>query len=223
MNGCRRVFTCLAGLAGLATIAAPAAASLPDLHITLGEAFPVTATAKAPAATVGFSTAGGAVMTGTGAEVTLTWKELSSLGTYLLAIKNYVKGAKKCKTAGDAAGTLLISGEAHLVFVELSPGLKIAALLLVPKTKIECEGINVTIEGLLLGTYTGALNSELTEFKGGIKGEKGKQELTKYENEKGETVESLFLSEAGTGFTKTALNISEELAYKANKMIEILG
>jgi hypothetical protein len=204
-------------------MATPAVASLPDLHVTLGEVFPVTTTAKVLLATVAFSTAGGAVMTGTGAEVTLTWKELSALGTYLLTINNYVKGAKKCKTAGDAAGTLLVSGEAHLVFVELSPGLKIAALFLVPKTKIECEGINLTIEGLVLGAYTGALNSELTEFKGSIKGEKGKQDLTKYENEKGETVEALLLSEAGSGFTKTSLNISEELAYKANKMIEILG
>jgi hypothetical protein len=223
MRAVKQLVLAFASLVVLGMTATSALAALPDLHITLGEAFPVTATAKSPNSTTGLATAGGSVLTGKGVETTLTWTALSALGTYVANFTNVVKGEKKCNTEGDVAGTVLITGEIHLVFVELTPGLKIAALFLVPKIKIKCEGLNVTVEGSVLGTYNGSLNTEITEFKGSLKGEKGKQELTKYENEAGTTVEALLLSEAGTGFTKSSQNVSEEQTFKSAKMIEILG
>jgi hypothetical protein len=207
----------------LGVAAADAVAALPDLHITLGESFPVSSIAKSTTANWAFSTAGGTILSGKGVEATLTWQGLGSLGAYVLDLLEAKKGIKKCKTVGDVAGTVLLSGEVHLVFVQLSPVLVVALLFLVPKTKVECEGLNGTIEGSFLGSYNGFLNAEVTEFKSDILGEKGKQSLVKYENEAGTAVEALLLSEVGTGFTKTSLNIDEELTFKVNKMIEVLG
>jgi hypothetical protein len=88
---------------------------------------------------------------------------------------------------------------------------------------IECEGLVVEVKGKVLGTYNGPLNATITEFKGALLGEKGNQALTKYENEAGTSVEAILLSEAGAGFVKSSENVSEELTFKASKMLEILG
>jgi hypothetical protein len=229
MRGLIRLAFALACMVVVGVMATSALAALPDLHIALGEAFPVTATSEAPKASTQLGSASGAVLTGTGVKTVLTWTALSSAGTYVATFSGVAKGAKKCNTKGDAAGTVKISDAINLVFVELTPGLKIAALFLVggkeEKTPIviECEGLVVEVKGKVLSTYNGPLNSDFTEFKGALLGEKGKQALTKYENEAGTSVEAILLSEAGAGFVKSDQNVSEEVTFKANKMIEILG
>jgi hypothetical protein len=223
MKAVKHLLLAFASLVVLGVTATSAlAVTLPDVHVALEEAYPITATSKAPKAITGLATAGGSVLTGEGVETTLTWTELSAAGTYVANFTNVVKGAKKCKTTGDAAGTVLISGGVALVTVSEAP-LTVAPLFSVPKTKIECEGLNVTVEGNVLGTYTGSLNKQITEFTGTLKGEKGKQELTKYLNDAGETKEALLLSEAGAGFTKSSENVSEVITFKSAKMLEVLG
>jgi len=213
----------LACLITLGVIVASAQAALPDLHVNLSQAYPVSAQADATAVNVVIATPGGTVLQGTSFAMALTWTALSSAATWTWTLANVVKGVKKCKTAGDAAGTVLLSGTADMVFVELTPSLKIAPLFLVSKTKIECEGLNVTIEGDVLGTYNGTLNADITEFKGALLGENGKQALTKFENAEGATVEAVLLSEAGAGFAKTSVSVAKESTLKSNKMIELLG
>lgn len=224
MKAVKHLLLAFASLVVLGVTATSAlAVTLPDVHVALGEAFPVVATSKAPKAITNLGTAGGSVLTGEGVETTLTWTELSAAGTYVANFSNVVKGAKKCKTAGDVAGTVLISGALALVTVSEAP-LTVAPLFTVPKTKIECEGLNVTVEGNVLGTFPSAsLNKQLTEFTGTLKGEKGKQELTKYLGDDGVTKEALLLSEAGSGFTKSSQNISETVTFKSAKMLEVLG
>jgi hypothetical protein len=208
-------------LSGATTVAADAAA-LPDLHIALGEAFPATSTGESKKASWAFLTPGGTVLTGTGMKLTTTWTGLDSMGTYVLNLSNAAKGVKKCKTSGDAAGTVLISGQVNIVFLSLAP-LTVALLLTVPKTKAECEGLNVTLEGDALGSYNGSLNANITEYKTAFLCEKGQPVLKKYLDDSGTLVEAVLLSEAGAGFTKTCFEVGEELTLKANKMIEVLG
>jgi hypothetical protein len=222
MRGLKRLGLALASMVVLGITATSALAALPDLHVTLESKFPVSAVAESTKATTGLATAGGSVLTGTGVKTTITYTELSSLGKYVAVFTSVVKGAKKCKTGTEAAGTVKIEGELHLVYAELTPKLVVAALFLVPKTTIECEGLNVKVEGSVLGTYNGKVNSEITEFKGALLGEKGKQALTKYENDEGKVVEAVLLSEAGAGFTKSSQNVSEELTFKSAQMFEIL-
>jgi hypothetical protein len=213
----------LATLGVIGAMASSAHAVLPDLHIVLGQVYPGVAQADATNVVVSWATPSGTVLVSTGLSTILTWTELSNVAALILQLTNTVKGAKKCKTAGDVAGTVLLSGTVDMVFVELTPSLKVAPLYVLPKTKVECEGLNVTIEGDMVGTYNGSLNSAITEFTGGLLGEKGKQALTKYENSEGSSVEAVLLSEAGAGFTKTSINVSEGLTFKVNKMVELLG
>jgi hypothetical protein len=93
------------GMMVLGITTTSALAALPDLHIALGEAFPVTAASEAPKATTQLGNVSGAVLTGTGVKTVLTWTALSSAGTYVATFSAVKKGAKDCNTKGDAAAS----------------------------------------------------------------------------------------------------------------------
>ena len=121
---------------------------------------------------------------------------------------------------------MLVEESVHLVFTELSPGLKVGALYLILKPlTMKCGAISIKVKGSVLGAYGGALNSSITEFKANLLGNLGSQRITKYEDNTGAVVEAELLSDAGAGFQKASENVSEELTAKVlgGQMIEILG
>jgi hypothetical protein len=209
----------------LGLTATSALAALPDLHIALGEEFPVTAHGEDAAAVTTLSSAGGSVLTGKGVDLLVEWKELSSLGTFDSNFTNVVMKTKKCKSGTDVAGTVLVKGPVHLVFVQLTPKLVVGVLYLFEPIEISCEGVKIKCKGSVLGTYEGELNKDITKFSGSVLGSKGVQEKTKYWNQEGtaEVEDEPLLCDPGTGFVKSAQNIDLPLTLTANKMIEILG
>jgi hypothetical protein len=197
---------------------------LPDLSLLSGESFPVVAQASSTAATA-LETSGGSVLTGKGVETKLEWTTLASLGSYTARFKEVVKGTKKCETTGAGAGNVLVGGEVHLVFTSTSP-LTVAALFLVPELTVECEGLNVKLKGSALGTFEGALNTDLTTFSDELKGSKGTPGMTAYFNDGGTIVTAELLSsvEGGT-FKKSSQNVAEKQKFtvEASKMITVTG
>jgi hypothetical protein len=214
----------LASLFALGLTAVSAFAVLPDLGLLSGEKFPVGAKATSSAATA-LETSGGSVLTGKGVEGQVEWTSLSALGVYTSEFKEVDKGTKKCETAGAGGGNVLVGGEVHLVFTSTAP-LTVAALALVPEITIECEGLNVKVRGAVLGTYEGPLNADFTSFTGELKGSAGVQNITKYLNNGGTTVETSLLSsvEGGT-FKKSSQNVAskQEAKVEGGKMAIITG
>jgi hypothetical protein len=75
---------------------------------------------------------------------------MASLGTAKLLFTKVVLGAKKCKTLGDAAETVLIdNAEWHLVLGLGTDTTLFLLLTLLPAAgvKIECEGVNIIVKG----------------------------------------------------------------------------
>jgi len=217
----------LMSMLALGITATSASAFLPDLHVSLtGGTYPVHAEGACAACITELTSAGGVILSALGFSVLYLFAELSALGLYHAHIKNVQKGAQTCKTPGDGTGVVLVEEYVHLVFTELAPGLKVAALYLIlnPLT-ITCGTVHVTVKGSVLGAYAGALNSCITEFKVNLLGEKGKQNIFRYEDNLGNSVAAELLADFGTGFMKAALNVNEEITAKVleNKMVEVLG
>jgi len=211
----------------LGLTATSASALLPDLHVSLtGGTYPVHAEATCSTCATALAQEGGSVLTGVGLKVLYLFAELSALGSYHAHFEGVKKGTKECNTAGDSKEVVLVEESVHLVFTELSPGLKVAALYLVlnPLT-IECGTLHVKVKGSVLGSYGGALNSSITTFKGNLLGKLGRQSIFKYEENLGNTVEAELLSDSGTGYQPSSENVSKELTATVlgGQMIEILG
>ena len=214
----------------LGAVAVSASAfTLPDVSIALGGTYPLHGEGSLPTAQTSLSTAGGSVLTGTGVSLLVLTNELSALGTFSATFTGVKRSAtEECHSVGDAAGVVLVAGEAHAV---LGPGgtKKLGySLFLLTGLEVICAALNIEVRGSALASA--ALNGEVeTEeyetARGRLEGEKGKQKFSEYFNDGGTIVKTKLESEAGAGFTASALNVAGEyiLTTLNSKMYTVTG
>jgi hypothetical protein len=201
----------------MAVVAAGAYAEvkLPDLSVTLlGGAYPLHSQGSLAKAATTLSGTTGNMVSGEGVTILFLSTELSALGTFTADFtKIALPEGKPCSSVGDAAGVILLSGEFHLVPIDLSP-LTLGVLYLLSEFELTCEGgVIVLFRGNLLSTLNG-IGSEATElagFGGTLVAEKGKSEISEYYNDGGTKVKAKLEAEAGIGFVAAAQNIVGEL------------
>jgi len=207
MKHFKAIGVALMALFVLGIAATSAFATLPDVSIALGGAYPLhlNFADNGETATKLESTAG-STLTGKGFLLLLLAKELSSLGTYNTLFLNVVMGTKKCNTAGDKAGEVLLpENEYHVVFPSLSP-LTLGIAFLVKETEITCETLKLKVKGCALANITDpkTATEEATLATGELTGSKGKNTLTEYDNAEGTAkVKCILETNFGTGFLQS--------------------
>lgn len=209
--------------------ASPALAlELPDLHVLSGETYPESAEGSVEGVEVGqLETELGEKLTSSTVAVKSELAELSSLGPDTLTFTGVMepKNKSSCNTAGDAAGTVLLPGEYHVVDTSTSP-LTAALLILFKELVLECNSgkLKVKIRSpaiVKLQKVTAGIDT--TEF--GVVAKctgKGKQELREYLNDEGKGTKGALTANFGLGFESACENISQELVVKSSKMIDFL-
>lgn len=208
-------------------ITATSAFALPDISIALGGAYPIHLQFGDNGKTKSLlETITGAALHGEGLLLLLLTKELSSLGTYEALFLNVIGPLPKttnCNTEGDKKGEVLTTGTFHVVYIKLTPLTLGIAFLTAPVT-IKCEKTTTKVEGCALSTLEAA-EGELTKVSGELKGEKGKNNLTKYFNSEGKEVECKLLSNFGTGNQQSDEVVAEPIPLEVleGKMFEITG
>jgi hypothetical protein len=207
-------------------IMASQAAALPDLHVLEGETYPVTATAENTKVATNLSTAV-SKLGGVGFTAKISCKELTSLCTYEAIFKGVKEGKLVCKSGTEVGETVKVTGELHLVEIKLSP-LTLGALFLVPAFEVLCgstenpDKVKIKIEGAILGAVGVAAGTDVTTFTVTIKGEKGKQELTKYFNDEEKEVAASLKANFGLGFEAADENVAEAVTFNTSKMVDFL-
>jgi hypothetical protein len=195
-------------VAAMSVATASASATLPELSYEFPEsiaysggqmAFEDSANISVKCETV----AGATTLTG--------FKQFSSALTLKGCSLSLFGIALKCSSAGAAEGEVVantvstrleyISKAAHEVALILNSGGKSSTV-----AAFKCGGEEEALRGEVIAKIT-PINTLTTKFTVAFKGSKGTQELTQYENEKGEKVTASPL-ELGTGgtFQKTSLN-----------------
>ena len=150
----RFVFLCLAALAitafaGVTATMANAENSLPSLLVLEEKAGEFKITGELAGTEVAKFNSTFAKLTASSVKVLLTASNMAKLGKIDLHFGGTKLGAKNCTTEGDAVGVVLIPlAEWHLVLI-IPPEIY-AFWLLIPKTKIGCEGFEITVEGSVL-------------------------------------------------------------------------
>jgi hypothetical protein len=217
MKRLKLVGVLLGALFALAMLAssAYAAVNLPDISVTLtGGKYPVHAVGSLAAAATKLGSASGVSLTGTGVTLLLLTAELSALGTFTTDFTGVENKEKvKCSSTGDAAGVVLVSGEFHLVPINLSP-LTLGILFLVSEVEIICpKGESPIVRGNVIGSVNGigSEGTELTGFGGVLEGAEGKQNISEYYNDGGTKVKAKLEQEAGAGFVAADENVTGEL------------
>jgi hypothetical protein len=197
------------------------AVELPNVTLLEGEKFPLTVTAEATTGVQLETAAGGKAVVCTARRNHLEWTEPTPLGSYIVTWTGCKDGALACKTVGDPAETLLLSGEFH--FVPRPGGGNDIAYLTPAAYMIGCGGkekpeeLKIKVEGAFLEAYNGQTGKDITSFDSALKGSKGKQELKKYLNDKGEEVEVGVKVNLGLGFEAADINVEKELEDKASE------
>jgi hypothetical protein len=197
-------------------IATSALAILPDLHCLKSEE---PGTTKCPVhlhfadngvtKTELQSTAGGK-LEAKGVSILLLTKELSGLGTYgtIFLHVEWKKENTTCNTKGDAAGAVVTKGTFHIVYWSLNP-LRVGIAFLPEEVTMECgAGKIIRLKGCLLSTAEPKkpFESELdvTNIDGALEGTAGINKLTKYDDQNGNQVSCILLSEfRGAGFAQS--------------------
>jgi hypothetical protein len=202
-------------LGAMASVAA--AVTLPSVLFLAGKTSAVAKATSSSATTL--ETVVGSKLTGKGLEATLTISTAgSALGPYVSLFKEVSEGTNKCKTGTLSAGNVEIDGEFHIVTIREIPLEQIILLLVSPKT-IVCgttekpEKVKIKVEGSAAASFNGTLNSEIKEFKVGLKGAKGKPAKTAYLNDAGETLNASLKSNFGLGVEESDENIAEEVTF----------
>jgi hypothetical protein len=221
----------IVGAALMATLVVSIAASaamavtLPSITFLPGGTS-AEAVAKSTAAT-SLETVVGSKLVGSGVNVTLATKGGAN-GTYVSTFKGVKEGTNACKTGTEAAETVVIKGEYHLVTISEAP-LVIGVWFLVPATTIACgtvekpEKVKIKVEGSALSSFTGELNKDVTTFGGSLKGSKGKPEKTAFLNDAGETKNAELKSNFGLGAEASDENVAEALTFTSSPDITITG
>ncbi|HEX3910964.1 MAG TPA: hypothetical protein VHW67_09725 [Solirubrobacteraceae bacterium] len=202
------------------------AVELPDVHIALGEAFPLIAEGSIsgePATKL--ETALKEPLTSTGVKVKLELNALSSLGAGVLTYTGVKQKMTFCSSEGDAAETILVSGEGHVISKSVAGVLKALLLLLFPPLHITCAKLKITITGPLILSITKVSSGvETTEVGAQSKCVgAGKQEFTEYENDAGELkTKQLLLANLGLGSENACEEYMKEIVVTAFKMATLL-
>jgi hypothetical protein len=199
----------------LVVISASASAlTLPDVAVTLGGTYPLHSQGSLATAATRFGTVSGVTLEGSGATLSLGATELSALGTFTITLANLkIPGGSSCKTGTEPAGTVVASGEYHVV--PLNTTGTAGTLFLVSFLEVTCGTAKVKIRGNLLSSLNAA-TGELTEFGGVLQGENGKQNISEYLNDGGTKVAAKAEVDAGLEFVQLSVSFAEELKVKVS-------
>ena len=120
-------------------------------------------------------------------------------------------GFEKCNSVGAPTGVIRMSGSGTVVYIEKATK-KVGVVLALATVTIHCgiegTGIELKVHGNLLTSIT-PINTKTKTYEMPYKGTLGKQELTKYENEKGESATATpELNFDGVGYTPGAFTLS---------------
>jgi len=139
-------------------------------------------------------------------------------GNVTLTFTGCTLGTKKCSTAGDVAGTVLIASTYTLV--RLASG-KAGIDIKTTEKSIECEGSTIKVKGEVLGELTPVL-TKTKAFKLIVAVVEKKQAITEYENNAGEKkkLTEPLVANIGLGFV-SATEESAENNITAEKETEI--
>lgn len=204
--------------------------ALPDVHVLSGEGYPVTSTGEVTGTAVGrLETELGEKLTSGTVRVETELGQLSSLGSDLLTFTGVLEPKSKtsCNTAGDSAGTVLLSGEYHVVDTSTSP-LVGALLLLFKELPVECNSgklkVKVRSPGLAKLEKVGSGLVDTTSY--GLVAKctgKGKPEVKTYLNDEGATVKATLSANFGLGFETACENVEQEVVMTSSKMLNFEG
>ena len=226
MTYMRLVGGLLGALCAFAVMAASASAlTLPDVSIVLGGSYPLHTDGESSASTALGSDAG-VTLEGKGVAVLALTKELSALGTFTATFREIkVPSGEKCKTGSEPAGTVVVTGEHHLVPLSLTG--RLGGLFLLSFVEVTCGPLKIKVRGDVLTTTLkgGEEATELSEGGGDLEGSLGSPNLTSYYNDGGTLVRTSLESDAGLEFVKADENIAGEVVVTAleGKMFEITG
>jgi hypothetical protein len=203
----------LVAMFSLGVTVTSAFATLPDISIALGGAYPIHLNfADNKETPTKLETTGGSKLEGKGLLVLLLVTELSALGTFEALFLNVKEGAKECNSVGDKKEEVLTKGTFHIVYPTLSP-LTIGIAFLVEEVTIECAKVKVKVKGCALSSITHPKNSseDVELITGALEGKNGKNTLTKYDNDEGNSVECKLEANFGTGFLQAAEIVGEPI------------
>jgi hypothetical protein len=227
MNRLKLAGVFLGAVCALAMMAASSASALglPDVSIVLGGSYPLHLDGESSAATK-LGSAAGVTLEGKGVNLLLLSTELSALGTFSSTFKEVkIPGGEKCKTGAEPAGTVITTGEYHIVPLNLTGTLGI--LFLVTFVEITCGPTKIKVRGNVAATVlkAGEEDTQLEELGGDLEGKEGKPNITSYYNDGGTLVTTSLESDAGLEFVKADENVAGEVVVTAlnNEMFEITG
>ncbi len=221
------LFALLALTALGAIMASSALAGSPEILFLPGEGFPVEIkTTKGEPNTIKTelqSAAGRMSTEGFLLEMTAT---RAHHGAFTMLILNLAKGATKCSGEGESgAGELLIDGTfllVHDITSSTGAGVLFSMLLVL----LSCGAEKIHVLGTMLGLIT-PLGSETTSLTGILHCSTtiGLPAETKYWDENNVERSVLLLSNIGTGFKKSCLDVgvTESVELTSNKMIELMN
>jgi len=186
---------------------------LPDVSIALGGASPLHLNFADDSTTLtALEDTSGNKLEGKGVGVLLLLQAaLGALGVFELHFLNVIesKTEEKCKTGGDSAGEVLVTGEWHVVPISTTPLVNGIAFLLIHLVVIECGTKKVDVKGCALAEILAKNSEDVESTKGKINGASGKAELTKYINDAGTGVKCELEEEFGN--TKIFRQASEKV------------
>jgi hypothetical protein len=222
---CMALFAVFA-LAAAFTATSALAFELPDVHVLSGETYPASGTGEVTAEGV-LETEIGEKLTGTAVKAEANLTLLSSLGPGTLTFTGVTEPKSKtsCNTVGDAAGTVKLKGEYHVVDTSTSP-LTAAILILFPELTVECNSGKLKIKvrsPALIKLEKVTAGTDVTEY--GLQAKcsgKGKQELREYLNEEGIATKGALTANFGLGFESACDSVAKELVVKSTKMVDFL-
>jgi hypothetical protein len=198
-----------------AVTASSSALVLPDIHVLSGETYPLHLNFSDNKTThSNLNDTAGNKLEGTGLLLLFLTFELSSLGSFeALFLKVINKKGASCNSEGDPSGEVLIKGSFHIV--PLNTSKEDAILYLFKELTIECNAgkEKVFVKGSLLSpiNFKGvAETSDFTELCGSALGDnKGKNTVTKYLEDAGNSAEAKIEANFGTGFHQGAEEVPE--------------
>jgi len=190
---------------GIATAGvAQAAFTLPDISMLADEEYPLH---------LHYSSATES-LEGEGLEALILCKALTSLCEYKAAFTHVTNAVEKkaCSTPGDAAGTVLVTGnEVHFVSYLASGVLRVGLLFLVAVFTIECGPLKIKLKGLMLASANANGESDQTGVDLVLAGNgKGQPALKKYYNDEKEEVEAKWETNFGSGYGETYVEVEGE-------------
>jgi hypothetical protein len=218
----------LIAMLALGLTAMSAFATLPDLSIQLGGAYPIHMQFNDNGTTsVRLNDTGGDQTTYKGLLLLLLASELSALGAFGELVLNVKMATKRCEQTGEKnKEEVLIKGTYHLVYPSLTP-LTLGLALSMEPVAYNCEKVKIKVQGCALAQITDPLTAavDVELMTTTLLGDgKGKNILTKYDNAAGTgTVNCILETNFGIEFLQAEESVEESihLSTLQNKMFSI--